>query len=266
MTHHLHFPTLYPRTAELQQREASRQSLALAAEPRVILDSPKGARAAVNPFSLPKTAGGEAAAPPGSRCLLLGRGQDRRLAGSPQLAGAGTGNQEPEPMQAPGLQERSPGCSGRCGSAGLREPLSGVWGLPSALPGRRHGVVRGFSQLPLRVRHPPHRADPEPQSGAHQPRGAARHPRLRDRVSGRVGPGAGLRSHPPGQRCGEARSPAAAVGGRGLGPAAVRKEGQLLAGTPRGRGAEGREPAASLRARRGGSSGRWGGGKRPPRG
>lgn len=71
------------------------------------------------------------------------------------------------------------GCGSRCPACG---------GFPPALATRRHGVVWGSPQLSLRVRHPPHRADPQPQSGAHQPRGAARHPRLRDRVSGQLWP------------------------------------------------------------------------------
>lgn len=232
-------------TAELQQREASGQS-------PVIPGSPRGLGAAMNPFSLPKTArGGElrrlraAAAASSSSSSAAGRAGGWQAARSWR---GRAGNQKP--VQVPGLAATF---SGLLGALWFRRALG------------RHGVVRGFSQLPLRIRHPPYRADPQPQSGAHQPRGAARHPRLRDRVSGRLGPAAGPRIPlPAGLHSGQARTPAAAVG---LGAAAAREEeGQLLAGSPPGE----REPAASLRARRlpGAPflSGRrglgWGGGRR----
>lgn len=180
----------------------------------------------MNPFSLLKTAGGgKAAGPPGSRCcrLLLGRGRARQLAGGPQLAREG--------RQSRARARTSPGAAGALfgllGALWVRRLLGP---RVSLLPGR-HGVVRGIPQLPLRVRYPPHRADPEPQSGAHQPRGAARHPRLRDRVSGPWAPGCAR---------GKARSPG--------GAAALREEGW-------GAGAGSRLPGPPFSVRESGAAG-----------
>lgn len=172
MTPRLHLPTPYRAQQSHSSGEASGQSLALAAEPRVIPGSPRGVRAAVNPFSQPKRAGGEVAAPPsGGR-----RGWGPVIKSPSRYKPRGCGSA----LRAPRGAVVPRGCGSRCPACG--------GSLSPAVPGsrrRRHGVVRGFSQLSFRVRYPPYRADPEPQSGAHQPRGAARHPRLRDRVSGR---------------------------------------------------------------------------------
>nr|XP_011761458.1 P2X purinoceptor 4 isoform X3 [Macaca nemestrina] len=72
--------------------------------------------------------------------------------------------------------------AGRADWAGLRAGTGTQTGSGTGSRRCGHGgLLRRAGGLPVRVRHAAHRAHPQPQSGAHEPRRAAAHPGLRHR-------------------------------------------------------------------------------------